>query len=213
MEITTIKIDNQPVAPTFFGEGKWLTDYVTPEQPDVVMLYNDLTKGLDSDVDKIVACWDWVANQVRYKPFIAGTINIEGHISKQADYWQSPSMCIRTQVGNCANKTFLLVSLLRNALPPEQVHCVLGNLYNGHQIGHAWPEVTLGGRDYIVESTRGDVAMIEAGPADRYEPVHYFNERNVYAVPGRTLMTPFQACYSSWLKDYIDWNYVNNSGR
>ena len=92
---------------------------------------------------------------------------------------------------------------------PDQVHCVLGNLYNGHAAGHAWVEAVINGKPYILESTRNDVPMIQADTVERYEPVHYFNDQEGLVVPGRTVLTPFQACYSSWLKDYLDFAYIN----
>jgi transglutaminase-like putative cysteine protease len=204
----TVNIDDQPISAGFFGEGKWISDYVTPDEPDIIMLYENITKGINEQKDRIVACWDWVANKVRYKPFISAQISVEGIKDSQEDYWQTPSLCSKTQVGNCANKAFLLTSLLRNELRPEQVYAVLGNLYNGKPEGHAWVQVNLGG-EYIVESTRGDVPMVDVSVASRYEPVHYFNDTVVMAVPGRTLMVPFSACYSDWLRDYLNWSYIN----
>ncbi len=96
MEPNAIVIDNQPISAGFFGEGRWLTDYVTPEQPDIQVLYREITKGLTSPEDKITACWDWVATQVKYKTFITASLNIEGKKSVQDDYWQNPSVCART---------------------------------------------------------------------------------------------------------------------
>jgi len=206
--MNAIEIDDQPISATFFGEGKWLSDFITPDEPDIVMLHKQLASGIDKG-DAIVSCWDWVANEVKYKNFIQAEIRIEGRTSYQDDFWQSPSVCSKTHVGNCANKAFLLTSLLRNSLGPDEVYCVLGNLYNGHGAGHAWVEAVINGENYIVESTRNDVPMTRAIDTDRYEAVHYFNDQKMYAVPGKTVMTPFQACYSSWLKDYLDFSYIN----
>jgi transglutaminase-like putative cysteine protease len=208
----TIPIDNQPIGAGFFEEGHWLSDYVTPDEPDILVLYRRITEGMDNSEDRIVACWDWVANKVRYKPHITAEIRVEGKASYQGDYWQSPSMVSKTQVGNCANKAFLLTSLLRNELSPAQVYCVLGNLYNGHVQGHAWVQINISGREYIVEATRNDVPMLDTNLAPRYESVHYFNDQQILAVPGRTVMTPFESCYSEWLKDYLNFNYINNGG-
>jgi len=208
----TVPIDDQPIAAGFFGEGRWLSDFVTPNQPDILMLYQQLTQGLRTQEERITACWDFAANEIKYKSFITAEIRVEGIHSVQEDFWQSPSMVSKTHVGNCANKAFLLTSLLRNELSPDQVYCVLGNLRNGHQQGHAWVQTNIGGREYIVEATRNDVPLLDVVNADRYQPVHYFNDQVILAVPGRTVMTPFEACYSSWLKDYIDFHYVNNQG-
>lgn len=111
-------------------------------------------------------------------------------------------------VHNCANKSFLLTSLLRNFLPPEEVFCVLGNLYNGKPGGHAWVEVRKNGQDYVLESTQPDTPIVQASELDRYEEVHYFNDQSIFAVPGKTVLTPFTACYSTWLKDYLNWGYI-----
>jgi len=211
MEPGTIVINDQPVSASFFGEGRWLSDYITPEEPDIVMLNSKITRNLKTVQEKTIASWDWVANQIRYKSFISAQISVEGKSSYQNDYWQTPAMCSKTHVGNCANKAFLLTSLLRNFVSPDQVHCVLGNLYNGHASGHAWVEINMDGKDYILESTRNDVPMVEARLTDRYEPVHYFNDTVVWAVPGRTVLTPFEACYSSWLKDYLNFTYINRN--
>lgn len=209
MEPSAIIINDQPVTASFFGEGRWLSDFVTPDAPDITSLYSQITKGMTGVGEKVVACWDWVANQVKYKNFISASISIEGKTSHTEDFWQTPSMCSRTHLGNCANKSFLLTSLVRNVLPADKVYCVLGNLYNGHASGHAWVIANVGGKEFILESTRNDVPMIEADAAERYEPVHYFNETVVYAIPDRAILMPMAACYSNWLRDYIDWAYVN----
>jgi len=73
--------------------------------------------------------------------------------------------------------------------------------------------VSLNSQEYIVESTRGDVPLLPVEEAQRYEPVHYFNDQKVMAVPGRTVMVPFGACYSDWLRDYVQWSYITHSGR
>ena len=124
-------------------------------------------------------------------------------------------MTIRTKVGNCANKAFLLTSLLRRELLPDQVFCVLGNLNNNGEIGgHAWCQITLDGVDYIMESTRSDIpAMIRRETATRYEAVHLFNDEQTFLIEGTTVMEPFTAAYSPWLKDYLDWAYIEGEGQ
>ena len=169
---TAIPIDDQPVAATFFDEAHWLSDFVTPDQPDILTLWQQITRGITNQNDRIIAAWDWVANQVTYKPFIKASIQVEGVASYQEDYWQTPSQVTKTHVGNCANKAFLLASLLRNELGPEQVYTVLGNLYNGHASGHAWVQVNVGNGEFIVEATRNDVPMLPVSSAKRDEAVH-----------------------------------------
>lgn len=207
MEAT--KIDNQPISATFFHEGKWLTEFVTPNALEVEKLHGEITQGIDTLDERIAALRDWVATDVKYVKFVQGRVNIAGNISIQDDLWNDPSVTRRIRIGNCANKAFLLASLARRELSADQVYCVLGNLYNGKAGGHAWVEVILNGQEYILESTRADVpSLIPTFQTKRYEPVHYFNDQAVYTVEGKTVLTPFTACYSTWLKDYLDWAYI-----
>ena len=210
-----VGMDNQPISAGFFHEGRWLTDFITPDELEVTNLYNTITKGLTGD-DRLIACWHWVANQVEYHPNIKATIEVMGKRSTQNDYWMPADLTIKTKVGNCAVNAILLTSLLRNALPQDQVYCVLGNLMTTDPPGgHAWVSLTLGGSEFVMEATRPDLVhpLIPAGSVNIYDPVHYFNDRETYSIAGKTVMNPITACYSSWLKDYLDWNYINGERR
>lgn len=206
-----IEINDQPMSASFFGEGSYLTSYITPDALEIENLHDDITRGIDDLLERAVKSWSWVANNLRYVRFVNATINIAGKVSRQTDYWQMPSQAIRTKVGNCANKSFLLGSLLRRDFTPQQMNVVLGNLYqNGDVGGHAWCEINIDGtHSYIMESTRGDMPpMVASEVADIYEPVIYFNDEMVAAIEGRTVLTPFCSVYADWLKDYLDWAYI-----
>lgn len=203
-------INDQPIASTFFGEGKWLTDFVTPDALEVQELHDKLTDGIYNLQDKLLACWEFVADEVKYVKFVQAKMWIQGKTSYQDDYWQNPSQVIRTKIGNCANKAFLLASLARQDLSPGQVNVVLGNLHQPPEPGgHAWIEVNYNSHPYIMESTRGDMQpMVATRVADIYEPVIYFNDKTVRAIEGRTVLTPFAAVYADWLRDYLDFAYI-----
>jgi len=203
-------INDQPIASTFFGEGKWLTDFVTPDALEVQKLHDSLTEGIYNLEDKLLACWEWVADEVKYVSFVRAKMWVNGHSSVQNDYWQNPSQVIRTKIGNCSNKAFLLASLIRNDLAPGQVSVVLGNLHQPPGAGgHAWLEVNFNSHPYIMESTKGDMQpMVATRVADIYEPVVYFNDKTVSAIEGRTLLMPFCAVYVDWLRDYLDFAFI-----
>lgn len=208
---TVVRIDDQPIAAAFFGQVSNLTDFITPDDLEVTELYRELTKGLSGSKKKILACWRWVANEVKYVNLVRGKITIDGKTSVQNDLWQMPSMVVQTRVGNCANKSFLLASLLRNELPADQVYCVLGNLHNGISGGHAWIQVILNGEPYTMESTTPTAPpLVLASAAKRYEAVHFFNEQDVFAVEGRTQLMPFSESYSTWLETYLNWAYIES---
>ncbi len=205
------QINDQPISATFFNEGKWLTDFVTPDALEVKDLHGKLIDGVQYIEDRLIASWGWVAEQVKYVSFVKARITVNGQSAVQSDYWQEPSLVIRTKVGNCANKAFLLASLARRDLPPEQVNVVLGNLRQPSGAGgHAWVEVDVNAHSYIMESTKSDMQpLVATRVAEIYEPVIYFNDKAVSAIEGRTLLTPFKAVYAAWLRDYLDWSYIN----
>ena len=115
-----IQIADQPIASTFFGEGKWLTDFITPDVLEVQDLHRRLTIDLEDQEDRLLACWEWVGS-LKYKKFITGKLWIEGKVSVQRDLWNTPSLTARVGVGNCSNKAFLLTSLQRIELGPELI--------------------------------------------------------------------------------------------
>jgi hypothetical protein len=209
MENEVIPMNDQPIAASFFGEGRWLTGFITPKASDIQQLFEQLTEGLDNATDRITACWKWVASMVKYVPFVRGKLIINGKTSVQDDFWASPSMTVHTKVGNCATKSFLLTSLLRNELSSDQVYCAMGNLYNGKPGGHAWVALKLPEGEQIMETTIPTAPpMVPANMATRYETVHYFNDASVYAVQGKTQLLPMAACYSTWLLDYLNLAYI-----
>lgn len=207
-----VEIDDQPIASTFFGEGKWLTDFVTPDALEVQELHKNLTQSIDDLEEQLLACWDWVADKVKYVNFVKAKIWVGGKSSYQKDYWSDPTLTIQTRIGNCAVKSFLLASLLRNSLPAEQVSVVLGNLHQPDPGGHAWVELNYNSHPYIMESTKGDMQpMVATRVADIYEAVIYFNDKTVLAIKERTLLMPFTAVYASWLRDYLDFAFIEGS--
>lgn len=208
----SIIIDDQPMAASFFNEGKFLTEYITPDNLEVQDLHQALTAGIRDKYQRIMALHNWVGS-LKYTPLIRGRLEIAGRSAEQKDLWVMPSMTARVKIGNCATKSFLLTSLLRRELPASDVYCVLGNLYNGHAAGHAWVGLMMNGQDCILEATRADAPMVLEASAPRYEPVHYFNDKEVRAIEGRTLMQPFEACFSTWLKDYLNQAYIEGARR
>lgn len=206
-----IPIDDQPIDAAFFGEMRWLTEFITPASADVQALYEKITEGIDNRIDRIIACWKYVTTRIKYVKFVRGRIWISGKSAAQGDLWTLPDMTIQTRVGNCAVKSFLLTSLLRNELPPDQVYCALGNLYNGKPGGHAWVSLNPFGQECVMEATTPSAPpMVLASIAKRYEAVHYFNDSKVFAIEGKTQMIPMTGCFSTWLSDYLHWAFIKS---
>ena len=106
----TIRMDDQPIKATFFGEGRWLTDFITPDELEVKKLYKDITKGIPDRKSRAISLQKYVGGRIRYEPYVSASLTVEGHTSKNEDAWLSPSITKLVGVGNCANKSFLLAS-------------------------------------------------------------------------------------------------------
>jgi len=207
----SIPFDNQPVgghaAATLLGETKLLTDWIDPSAIEIQNKYDELTSKLSSTQDKIKACLTYVAD-FPYTRFIRVSANVAGKTFVQPDAWLEPSQIMHSPKTNCANRTYLLASLLRQELPAENVYACLGNLNTDGQDGHAWTYARLDGGDYILETTnpsvRDKLIPIET-VGNLYEDVIYFNDLGVRAVPEKQVREPFSACYRCipFLEDYL----------
>lgn len=201
-----IACDNQPISgATLFSESRYLTSWVTPDNLEIEQKYKALTDNLPLR-DKIIACWGYVAKKLRYKPFITARVSVDGRTFTQSDVWLDPAQVIQANIGNCYNRSILLASLLRQFLSPDKVYVVLGNINNG---GHAWVLARLD-QDYILETTSPNLSscFVPAQSADIYDPVVFFNDREVRYFPEKKIHEPFAAIRDStcvrWLEDYLD---------
>mgnify|MGYP001573059683 CR=1 FL=1 len=181
-----IRADNQPID-TRFGDATWITDFITPNNPDVILKYQELTEGLTNPDDIIIAIWQYVAMKP-YVTLVASKLLVGGKVLVQEDTWFFPAEAMKVGALNCANKAFLLTSLLKNyMLKPGDVYCVVGDLTLGDVGSHAWVEVRRGGRLYIMETTQPNIryALIPKELAKAYEAKLYFDEKTVYTVDNR----------------------------
>ena len=204
-----VRADNQAID-SRFSESTWLTDFITPGNPEVRLKYERLTNGLYTQYDRIIACWQYVAN-IPYRETISGKITLNGRSFKENDIWLYPAETIKlAPAANCANKSFLLASLLLNELPSSSVHCVLGHV-NIDGIGaHAWVEIYHEGKWYILETTLPDLdrAFIPVNMATAYESALDIIDNQVYAysqeVSAKKIINEhFGYCPIPFLKSYL----------
>jgi len=204
--------DNQPISASILKERRLLTSWITPDSLEIQNKYDQITSGLSSTEDKILACLRF-ASDIPYTQFVKVSANVAGKTFVENDCWLQPSEAIFSPRLNCANKTYLLASLLRQELPAESVWACLGNLNSDSQDGHAFGYIRLD-RDYILETTNPKVKdkliPIEAA-GNIYEDIIYFNDIGVRAVPERTIREPLSNCYCiPFLEDYLAKNLCYN---
>lgn len=204
-----VKTDNQPIT-SRFGEAVWITDFITPENPDVVLKYQELTEGLFLPFDRVIALWDYVA-LLPYKPEIRARLTVEGRSRSQKDAWLYPAEVIRFEKLNCVNRSFLLTSLLKNEFPSENgVYCVMGFVNIDGIGGHAWVQFPYQGQDYVLETTQPNItkALIPLSRLKAYESKVYISDENVYTVDAATdaaevLNARFGVCAVEFLREYL----------
>lgn len=198
--------DPQPIIATPLGDAVWLTSFITPRNPDIRLKYLELTRSLVSTEDRIIALWQYVAN-LPYKETISSRFSVNGKTVGQSDVWLYPSQIMKVRVSNCANRSFLLASLLKNELSsPGEVYCVFGNLRIDNVGAHAW--CLLG--DNILETTQPNLekAFIPVSAATAYQGVLAFDETRVYTLSESVnieavLNSRFGICAIPFLGDYL----------
>ena len=211
------KSDNQPIT-SRFGEAVWLNSFITPDSPDVKLKHQELVRGFDTVDERIAALWNYVA-QIPYTRTVSAKLTVEGQSRSQGDTWLFPSEIITlAPKANCANKSFLLTSLLRNELPAYQVRCVMGHIRMDGIGAHAWCEVSPHGNPYILETTVTDIrrALVPTGYAPEYEPVLYLTDMGIDVVDESEgigiIDERFGYCAVEFLREYLCERCINLLG-
>lgn len=127
--------------------------------PDILALANEITRGLQSDREKLVAIHDWVPSNIKY--------DVEDFVELHAKKPQDALSVLKRRSGVCAGYSALTAALLRaSGIPARVVHGwarqwnetwvdLLRNLSkdelsNGN---HSWNEVFVDGRWVPVDVT------------------------------------------------------------
>jgi len=204
-----VKADNQPINARAAGDANWITDYITPRNPDVMLKYQLLSKGLYRSEDIITAIWRYVAS-FPYKETISSKLITGGKTFIQKDTWFYPAETLKIQTSNCANRAFLLASLLKNHLTePGDVYVVVGNITIDGIGAHAWVQVRVNDRPYFLEATQLNLpnAFIPTSQS-AYNPIVYLDENSVYTVSttidiAEVLSARFGVCAIPFLRNYL----------
>lgn len=209
--MSLIPADNQPIESRTLHDSVWLTDFITPGNPNVRLKYQELTEGIVSAEERLIALWRYVAN-LPYQRTIRSKLVVNGRSAFESDTWFYPAETIQVEISNCANKSFLLASLAKNELTLEgDVYCVLGDLRVDSIGAHAWTVVNLDGRQYILESTQPNLEKVFI-PAEAVEEIYesqvVFDEDRVYTVsrefnPASVLNAVFGVCAIPFLYNYL----------
>lgn len=165
-------------------------EFVRPSTPMVQTLVRSIGRRPARDY------WRWVVQHIRYP--LGDQANEDTHREQRYigpngplfdqitdDFWSYPSETLRDRVGDCEDRAFLLVSLLRHILPPERVYVAIG-LFRG--MGHAWVMVNERGIWEVFETTLTADAIPVASQIITEAPDYYahfwFNDVATHVITG-----------------------------
>ncbi len=113
--------------------------------------YDDCVRQVASQIkrtchdlrSRILAAFNFVSTRIRYVS--------DKQLRGLPEYWQFPCETLENRMGDCEDTSFLLASLiLALGVNKRHVRVVLGKYYGK---GHAWVEVFINGKWYLLEST------------------------------------------------------------
>jgi predicted transglutaminase-like cysteine proteinase len=119
---------------TFSDDAELVKLFVTPREPSLVALKNEVLKDAPLKLNNWIALRNWVGNNIQYRH--------DDEVYGDRDYWQFGKETVSLRTGDCEDFAILLCSLFRAAgYAPDDVYVVIGKNANGY---HAWVEINLG---------------------------------------------------------------------
>jgi predicted transglutaminase-like cysteine proteinase len=118
---------------TFSDNPELVKLFITPRDPTLVALKNELLKDAPLKVKDWIALRNWVGDNIEYK--------YDDEVYGVREYWQFGKETVSLRTGDCEDFAILLCSLLRAAgYSPDYVYVVIGNNAQGY---HAWVKINL----------------------------------------------------------------------
>jgi transglutaminase-like putative cysteine protease len=107
--------------------------FVTPREPSLVALKDEVLKDALLKVKDWIALRNWVGSNIQYQN--------DDAVYGVRDYWQFGKETVSLRTGDCEDFAILLCSLFRAAgYSPDDVYVVIGKNANGY---HAWVKINL----------------------------------------------------------------------
>jgi predicted transglutaminase-like cysteine proteinase len=108
--------------------------FVTPREPSLVALKDEVLKDALLKVKDWIALRNWVGDNIKYES--------DELVHGVREYWQFGKETVDLGTGDCEDFAILLCSLLRAAgYSPDDVYVVIGKNADGY---HAWVKINLG---------------------------------------------------------------------
>lgn len=173
-----------------FGEVLDAREYIQPNSYPVQQVANFLWAQGPSAHPYLERAWKFVVRDIAYPPGSHETqdwhrmvayrqgIFRQPMIRHEAwDFWNYPSETLRDRIGDCDDKSILLVSLLRARTPEIRSYVTVGTLRGA---GHMWVTILSGSEPVVLETTTDSPPLREEAP---YEAWYRFTERDTIILP------------------------------
>ena len=173
MDITSPSWALEPIPdgePGDLAEHLAATTYIQSDHPNLIKRAEAITKGLETDVEKVRALFHWVHDTVQKQV----TVSMPSALD-----------VLKNMEGDCNEHTYLYVGLARAAGIPSKVR--VGLVYVDDFFGyHAWPAVYLNGQwtdldptlgQEIVDSTH--ISLLEGELENQMKLVQYLGQLKI----------------------------------
>jgi transglutaminase-like putative cysteine protease len=118
---------------TFSDKPELVKLFVTPREPSLVALKNEVLEDAPLKLNDWIELRNWVGNNIQYR--------YDDEIYGIREYWQFGKETLDLRTGDCEDFAILLCSLYRAAgYSPDDVYVVIGKNANGY---HAWVKIKL----------------------------------------------------------------------
>ena len=165
-------------------ESEDVREFVRPDAWAVWQQAEILNRGNPPLVEYLHRCLNFVRTGIRLAPGPATTMDwhrMQAYGNPFApilrysenDFWNYPSETLDQKIGDCDDKSILLVSLLRRRYRAKDVFCSVGLLGD---VGHMWVSLVGTRNLHVVETTTEQPLFLEVPP---YSAYYRFNDKEV----------------------------------
>ena len=160
---------------TFSDNASLVQLFVTPREPSLVALKDEVLKESLLNVKDWIALRNWVGNNIQYEH--------DDAVYGVRDYWQFGKETVALRTGDCEDFSILLCSLLRAAgYSADDVYVVIGKNPNGY---HAWVKINLGSLGwYNLEPQENGFATLVGDflTLSDYQALYQFNDQQFHQI-------------------------------
>jgi predicted transglutaminase-like cysteine proteinase len=160
---------------TFSDNPDLVKLFVTPREPSLVALKDELLKDAPLKVKDWIALRNWVGDNIQYRH--------DEEVYGVQEYWQFGNETVSLRTGDCEDFAILLCSLLRAAgYSQNDVFVVIGKNANGY---HAWVKINLGSLGwYNLEPQENGFATLVGDflTLSDYQALYEFNDQQFHKV-------------------------------